>query len=145
MTAAAQLLDLLLQTTVALERDMSSALAADGLTTSRATLLWVLRDRGPSTQQALAGALGVSARNVTGLVDALEASGFVERRAHPSDRRAILVTFTTKGERTVERLRAERLEFSAALFAGVPDPEALGAGLTAVRDRLFGMLAEAAR
>ncbi len=40
------------------------------------------------TQRALADALQVTPRNVTGLVDALADSGFVERAPHPTDRRA---------------------------------------------------------
>ena len=88
--------------------DMTSSLARDGLTPSRTRLLWVLGQQGPSTQRSLAEALGVSARNVTGLVDALAETGFVTREPHPTDRRASLVSFTDHGAATVERLRREQ-------------------------------------
>ena len=39
----------------------------------------------------------MTARNVTGLIDALEHDGLVERLPHPSDRRATLVRLTVAG------------------------------------------------
>lgn len=41
--------------------------------------------------------LGVTPRNVTKLVDALESEGLLERSAHPSDRRVTLVSLTSEG------------------------------------------------
>ena len=85
--------------------DMNRSLGRDGLTPSRAHLLWELHGRGPSTQSVLAEALGVSPRNVTGLVDGLVATGFVTREPHPTDRRATLVSFTDRGARTAAGVR----------------------------------------
>ena len=95
--------------------------------------------RGPSTQRELADALQVSPRNVTGLVDALVATGFVSREPHPSDRRATLVQFTEHGA-DVER---DRHEFARTLFAGMPKAQLDGfvQGLDAVLDRLRVLLA----
>jgi DNA-binding MarR family transcriptional regulator len=76
---------------------MQRGLAERGLTMARAELLWRLQRRGPATQRALAEDLRCTPRNVTGLVDALETAGLVERRAHPTDRRATLVTLTDAG------------------------------------------------
>lgn len=118
--------------------DMTSSLARDGLTPSRTRLLWVLGQQGPSTQRSLAEALGVSARNVTGLVDALAETGFVTREPHPTDRRASLVSFTDHGAATVERLRREQQEFAHLLFGDLSGRrlDALVGGLGEVRDRL---------
>lgn len=113
-------LDLLLELVVTLDGDMDRRLAADGLTPSRAAVLWRVRREGPATQRVLAEALGVSARNVTGLVDGLEAAGLVSREPHPSDRRATLVTLTPDGTGIVEKLEAEQREFAAILFDGMP-------------------------
>ena len=55
-----------------LNDDLTSSLGKDGVTPSRAPLLWHLGQHGPSTQRALADALQVAPRTVTGLVDALE-------------------------------------------------------------------------
>ena len=110
-------LDRVLELVVLLNDDMTSSLARDGLTPSRAHLLWELRRRGPSTQRVLADAMGVSARNVTGLVDALVATGFVTREAHPTDRRASLVSFTRHGAKAADALHRGQQELAHLLFA----------------------------
>jgi DNA-binding MarR family transcriptional regulator len=99
---------------------MTDRLAREGLTVSRAGVLWQLRRHGPVNQRALADALGVSARTVTGLVDGLVATGFVDRRAHPTDRRATLVTLTPRGTRVVRALEREQAAFTQDLFADMP-------------------------
>lgn len=43
--------------------------------------------------------LQVHATSVTSAVDRLEAQGFVERQAHPSDRRAVLASITDEGRK----------------------------------------------
>ena len=131
-------LDLLLEVAMLVNEDMTTSLARDGLTPSRTRLLWVLGQQGPSTQRSLAEALGVSARNVTGLVDALAETGFVTREPHPTDRRASLVSFTDHGAATVERLRREQQEFAHLLVGDLSGRrlDALVGGLGEVRDRL---------
>lgn len=135
-----------LELTVLLGEDMAQALARDGLTGPRAHLLWELQQRGPSTQQTLATALGVTPRNVTGLVDGLVATGFVTREGHPTDRRATLVTFTDHGARTAEGFVQGRADLAELLFAGMPARVFAGLveGLDIVLDRLRAALAEAA-
>jgi DNA-binding MarR family transcriptional regulator len=51
----------------------------------------------PLTMGALASLLAIDPPNLTALVDDLERRGFVERRVHPSDRRAKLVVATRSG------------------------------------------------
>ncbi len=140
-------LDRLLEVTVLLGRDMAEGLAAHGLTVPRATLLWHLRGNGPSTQRALADALGVSPRNVTGLVDGLVDGGLVTREPHPTDRRATLVSPTDRGARLVEELGAGQTELAGQLFGGLA-PERLDClvtGLDEVLERLRALVAGAAR
>jgi DNA-binding MarR family transcriptional regulator len=131
--------------TVLLGEDMAQGLAREGLTGPRAHLLWELQQRGPSTQQALAGALGVTPRNVTGLVDGLVATGFVSRQPHPTDRRATLVTFTEHGAAVAEGFERGRAEVADLLFADMPDDQfdAFVKGVDVVVDRLRAALAEA--
>jgi DNA-binding MarR family transcriptional regulator len=71
--------------------------AADGLTYPRLELLGLLRCEGPAMMRELAGGLGISARNMTAMVDALEEAGLVVRRPHPTDRRATLIELTSRG------------------------------------------------
>ncbi|MFG3697627.1 MarR family winged helix-turn-helix transcriptional regulator [Micromonospora sp. NPDC047620] len=131
-------LDRVLELVVVIGDDMTRGLARDGLTTSRATLLYELRRSGPVTQRELARALGVSARTITGLVDGLVVGGFVTREPHPTDRRAFLVTFTEHGTRTVEALEQGQRQFAELLFGDQPDErlDEFVAGLEHVLGRL---------
>jgi DNA-binding MarR family transcriptional regulator len=131
-------LDRLFELAEALGAMMQRGVAERGLTTARAGLLWALFHDGPMTQRALAGRLGVTPRNVTGLLDALQADGLVVRGAHPTDRRATLVSLTEKGHSVTAALRAGRDELAAELFGDMPAAQldALRAGLETVIERL---------
>jgi DNA-binding MarR family transcriptional regulator len=134
-------LDLVYELVVLLGEDMTRSLARDGLTVSRAHVMWELQQRGPSTQRALADALGVSPRHVTGLVDALEGGGLVVRRPHPADRRAVLVELTEPGSRAAEAMDRGKHDLARVLFGDMaPDRyrcllAGLGEVLTALRER----------
>ncbi len=120
---------------------MTRGMAERGLTTARAGVLWALFHDGPMTQRALAGRLGVTPRNVTGLLDALQEDGLVVRQAHPTDRRATLVSLSEEGRKVTLALRGGRDELAAALFGDVP-AEQLGvfaATLARVTERLKGI------
>ena len=111
----------------------------------RTHLLWELHRLGTSTQKTLATALKVSPRNVTGLVDALEASGYVARTPHPKDRRAILVTLTDQGSQTMAQMEHERSQIAAELVADLDanQQERLREDLDIVVARLQGVMATA--
>ena len=78
-------------------RWICSELGHAGTTPARARLLAVLQCEGPSKMNELSTVLDVTPRNVTKLVDGLEAEGLVARHPHPSDRRATLVSLTDRG------------------------------------------------
>lgn len=141
---AAETLDRLLAVTLLLGADMSSHLGARGLTESRAGVLHVLGQSGPTTQRTLADALDVAPRTITGLVDGLVASGHVTREPHPTDRRATLVTPTEHGAAAAADLVSGRLELAGQLFAGWwPDRlVAFNDGLDVVLDTLQSLLEE---
>lgn len=71
----------------------------------------------------LSGELGVTARNVTGLVDALQRDGLVERLPYPNDRRAVLVRLTPAGERVSGELLAGQRAALAELLAELPEAD----------------------
>ncbi len=102
--------------TLLLGDTMQAGLEERGLTLARAGLLWELQALGPSTQQALSRALRVTPRNITGLVDALEADGLVARAAHPTDRRATVVALTEKGLNLARALKRDQDEGAQFLF-----------------------------
>lgn len=104
---------------LALGDGMQLGLTERGLTAARAELLWVLQANGALTQQALSKALRVTPRNVTGLVDALEADSFVVRAPHPTDRRATLVKLSKKGAAAAAAMRRDQEQFARVLFRDV--------------------------
>lgn len=81
---------------------LRSHLHGFGLTPSQAM---ALRELGsPLTMRELAGRMACEASNVTFVVDRLEASGLVERTAHPDDRRAKRIRLTAEGRSLRARL-----------------------------------------
>lgn len=116
-----------------MQRDMAHSFARDGLTEARAHLLWLLQD-GARTQRELADGLGVTPRNVTGLVDGLTATGHVVRRPHPTDRRATLVDLTDAGARLLASMTDGYAELQDVLFGGLTDGE-----VTTFRTLLVGV------
>lgn len=138
------LLDQVLEVAVLVNQDMNHSLGDLGLTPARTHLLWELFHRGPSTQRVLADALGVTPRNVTGLVDGMEETGYVTRQPHPTDRRATLVTLTDHGTEVATQMQKGQEHFARLLFSDLSDPEldALHHGLAHVLGRLREVVAK---
>jgi DNA-binding MarR family transcriptional regulator len=133
-----QVLQRFFQLTVVMSDAMDEDLARRGLTRPRATLMAHLHDQGPTIQNVLARALRVSPRNVTGLVNGLEASGLATRSPHPSDRRATLVGLTEDGFRAAAALADAQRELARYLFANHTSGELKT--LTIAFDRLLDRL-----
>jgi DNA-binding MarR family transcriptional regulator len=102
---------------------MNRRLAGHGLTPARAEVLWVIHGTGPRTQRELSQVLKCTPRNVTGLVDALQTAGFVERTAHPTDRRAIMVGLSEQGRSLIAGWAADREHGTAQVLGGIPADE----------------------
>ena len=136
-------LDRLLEIGELFQKDMARAFEGSGLTTARVHLLWVLTHNGPSTQQSLAVACGVSPRNITGLVDALESGGYVTRSPHPTDRRAIIVSLAASAEQFMHQMQREHADLTADLLGAVApaDRPALERGIDAIAARLRDLVA----
>jgi DNA-binding MarR family transcriptional regulator len=87
-----------------------------GLTPGDMKAFLVLDTDEPRAMGELAESWGCDASNVTWMVDRLEERGFVERRAHASDRRVKTVVLTPAGQK-MKVLLLERL--------GEPPPDLL--------------------
>ncbi len=109
-------LDALLDVSSVLLQDLSQFAAGHGMSESRLHLLWELHSGGGLVQRRLADLLGVTPRTVTGLVDALVASGHVQRTPHPVDRRSTVVVLTAAGVRFAADLVAMRSTLAAQLL-----------------------------
>ncbi|MGW4930264.1 MarR family winged helix-turn-helix transcriptional regulator [Agromyces sp. NPDC004153] len=131
-------LDRLIEIGELFQHDMARAFEGTSLTPARVRVLWELSHAGPMTQQALATRLEVSARNITGLVDALEAGGHVARSPHPTDRRATIVSLTAQARRRMREMQREHAELTADLLDAVDpaDRPALERGVDAIAARL---------
>ena len=67
--------------------------------------------------------LGVTARTITTMVDALEREALVERVPDPRDRRAISLVLTEAGEEAVPHIQAALDAISAAVVAPLSDAD----------------------
>jgi DNA-binding MarR family transcriptional regulator len=84
-----------------------------GLSFQQSMALMRLEPDEPLPMSSLAAALHCDNSNVTGIVDRMEASGLVERRASARDRRVKAVALTPLGESVREQVRSR---------AGTPPP-----------------------
>ncbi len=76
------------------------------LTPASGLVLSILADAdGPLPPNKIAEQLIVSRATVTGLVDSLERRKYVKRKAHPSDRRMLLVEITQSGRTAADEFR----------------------------------------
>lgn len=145
-----EVLEQLLELVSLLSEGMEADAAGRGLTVARAEVVWLIHHRGVMRQRDLADALRVSPRNITGLLDALSATGFVARTAHPSDRRATLVELTAKGKDVAAALSADQAEFARYLFGDMGQDEldrflaTVGGLLARLRDGSFNEIRQAA-
>jgi len=108
-----------------------------GESVARVRLLNELHCNGPRKMADLADRLRVTPRNVTALVDALEAEGMVRRSAHPTDRRITMIEITggaASVERQIDALRGA----IASLFAeaSAADRDAFARLLASIRTRI---------
>jgi DNA-binding MarR family transcriptional regulator len=94
-----------------------------GMSYARGRVVAALAASGPVLMRALSDAVGVTPRTVTGLIDALERDGWVERRAHPSDRRATVVALTPAGEAAFAKLNESYGDLSRDMVSGIPEPD----------------------
>ncbi|MGU3436008.1 MarR family winged helix-turn-helix transcriptional regulator [Actinomycetes bacterium M1A6_2h] len=115
-----------------IRRRQMSALEPFGLSPSHSRALRVLaRADQPVRPGYLAERLHIVPRSATDVIDALEQSGYVERRSDPADRRAVLIELTDAGHALVQELSEVRHRTSSDLF-DVLDP--------AERDQLRALL-----
>ena len=94
-----------------------------GLGFARGRVLWALQESGPMLMRAIGQALGISPRTVTGLVDALEADGWVTRSPHPADRRATIISLTGAAEAALARLRENYEGLARDLLSDLPEDD----------------------
>lgn len=74
-------------------------------------------------QTELANVLDVGKVALGGLLDRLEASGFIERRADPADRRAKRIVMTNLGEEMLEKMQVQGADLNRETLRDISEQE----------------------
>ncbi len=111
----------LMRTSCALDRAAVDALADLDLTAGAFFALLELEAAGPKglAPSELARRLAVARRTATLYVDILARQGWVERQAHPDDRRMVLARLTPVGTRLINELGAAYKRRLASLLGDI--------------------------
>jgi DNA-binding MarR family transcriptional regulator len=102
---------------------VKSQLQDCGLSYARMRLLGTLHCNGSQIMSNISDDLGVTRRNVTALVDALEDEGLVRRMPHPTDRRATIIELTPQGAETTDSMYNGHREAVAEVFTSLSEDD----------------------
>ena len=105
------------------ERHFATRIATVGLTPRLWGVLNVLDHEGPISQQSLGRSVGVDPSSMVATIDELEHKGLVERRRHPSDRRAHALHITELGRTTLAQGRKVAKAAQEELLAPLDESE----------------------
>lgn len=120
-----------------LARRIRNERESDGLTLSQMAVLGTLWRCGASTAGELAEAEKVKPPSMTRTIASLEALGLIERAAHPSDRRQVMVELTPAAREVIERDRRLRDAWLAQRLGELsPDERELLQRVAPLLDRL---------
>ncbi|MFA5103766.1 MAG: MarR family transcriptional regulator [Candidatus Margulisiibacteriota bacterium] len=78
------------------------------ITLPQLMVLEIIQKKGSPNMTDIAGDLSVTLSNVTGMIDRLIESGYVERVDDPQDRRIVRVRLTVKGKNTTQKAFEQR-------------------------------------
>jgi DNA-binding MarR family transcriptional regulator len=118
-----QLVEVAARFVQAFDRWLRRCRPEEGISWSRLQLLGLLICHGPQKMSDIGDALGVTPRNITTLVDALEREGLVTRRPHPTDRRVTLIALTPKAATCCAALWSERHAAASEFFASLSEAD----------------------
>ena len=122
--SAAELTERLLRIAHLIRRASLASMADLDLTPAQSRTLRVIsKTDSPIRMGELAATLGVVPRSATGLVDALEHAGLVQRTVDPANRRAVLVTLTQRGRDMQDRMADARRRAGDGIFGALDTPE----------------------
>ena len=102
-----------------LDAAMEDRLAEPGLTLSSFAVMMTVLESGPMTQAEIGKRFGMPAYAISRALDALEDAGYVERRAHPTSRRAHDIHATAAGQALAPELHGIVRAVNADLVSGL--------------------------
>jgi DNA-binding MarR family transcriptional regulator len=106
-----------------MHRAADERMSACGLSMARTKVLRHLAATGPVRSGTLASVCGVVPHSITDIVDGLERDGLAERQPDPADRRAKLISLTTKGAEALMTATATRERLLNQLFGALDESE----------------------
>lgn len=105
-TSGVHLWLVLMKASRAVQAHASRSLGGQPLGFSDFTILEALLHKGPLPVNTIGRKVQLTSGSITAAVDRLEAQRLVERRAHPTDRRARVVHLTKEGQRLIQTVFA---------------------------------------
>jgi DNA-binding MarR family transcriptional regulator len=119
-------------------RRLRAAHIEHGLSPRQFHVLGLLHDRGAMSQGELGTVMGVDPSILVGLLNPLEADGYLSRERDPADRRRHVVTLTRAGEQQLDRAAQAQRDAEDELFADltVTERNQLRALLLVLREQL---------
>jgi DNA-binding MarR family transcriptional regulator len=129
-----RVLELQLRLTHHTKDELSDAWLALNLTIPQLKSLFFIKFKKVTNFKTLAEAMGVTASNVTGIIDRLVVQGLVQREENPENRRMLTLRLTRKGDALLNELGEQSSsQFSHTLDTiDIEDLEALSRGLKAL-------------
>ncbi len=135
---------LLWKASKAVEAHALRSVISTGLCLSDFGVLEAVLHKGPLSISVLGKKVLLSSGSMTAAVDRLEQSGFVDRAAAPTDRRARIVHLTEEGSKLIRRVFAAHARDMERVFSRLDKPErnALADLLRKLGQEAEGMSAE---
>ena len=117
---------------------LNARLAVENITFPQYNVLLALGRNGPMQMSTLGEHMLVAPANVTGLIDRIEAKGYVRRRRDPNDRRLWVIEPTEEGTRVYRNISTRFKQYARGLGSSLSREElaAAIASLDKVRRRV---------
>lgn len=104
---------------------LNNTLSLEGVTVTpaQAAILFLLKQKDGQSMSELSQDLSMDNSTVTGLVDRMEKSGLVTRRANPNDRRISLIRITPQGVEEIRKAKPLITRVNEQIKAGFSEQE----------------------
>jgi DNA-binding MarR family transcriptional regulator len=119
-------------------KKLNARLAVENITFPQYNVLLALGRNGPMQMNALGEHMLVAPANVTGLIDRIEAKGYVRRRRDPDDRRLWVIELTENGANVYNNISSRFRQYARGLGSSLSPDELANAiaSLDKVRKRV---------
>lgn len=107
----------------AFEADLEKRLAVHDVTRASWAVLSAIQHHGKTAPAALASFIGIDRAAITRHLDRLEKQGLAQRHHSVTDRRAVNIKLTQKGQVLTSELAAESMATNAKFTAGLTQSE----------------------